>query len=188
MKPLKNLADGEPCQHHGCANHVTHPCECCGRINARGEYRLNGLRCCLKDYNRDGDCHLHHKGHVFKYQEQHPIDEGWYLAFNCVGYCWEVVFYRVSEEAWDTIPYDRGSIYTHWSVLPDKPRAGITFSIEDCEHTCMLKDGKSGMIIQVNSQKLPFDVSVQVPGELEARVITWDKFEHVNGVAFQVRN
>jgi hypothetical protein len=29
--------DGEPCTHRGCAHHMTHPCEVCGRILARGE-------------------------------------------------------------------------------------------------------------------------------------------------------
>jgi hypothetical protein len=29
--------DGEPCEHVGCANHITHPCEYCGRIGARGD-------------------------------------------------------------------------------------------------------------------------------------------------------
>ena len=28
--------DGEPCKHYGCMNHVTHPCEGCHRIGARG--------------------------------------------------------------------------------------------------------------------------------------------------------
>lgn len=28
----KELKDGEPCDHPGCLNHVTHPCEGCGRI------------------------------------------------------------------------------------------------------------------------------------------------------------
>jgi hypothetical protein len=28
------LKDGVPCEHPGCANHVTHPCEGCGRIGA----------------------------------------------------------------------------------------------------------------------------------------------------------
>lgn len=32
-------ADDEPCSHPGCAHHVSHPCEGCGRIEARGEYR-----------------------------------------------------------------------------------------------------------------------------------------------------
>jgi hypothetical protein len=41
MKPTKDLKDGEPCQHPGCANHVTHPCECCGRTQARGKYEAN---------------------------------------------------------------------------------------------------------------------------------------------------
>lgn len=34
--------DGEPCDHKGCASHITHPCECCGRTGARGEiWRTN---------------------------------------------------------------------------------------------------------------------------------------------------
>ena len=28
---------GQPCDHPGCASHVSHPCERCGRIAARGE-------------------------------------------------------------------------------------------------------------------------------------------------------
>ena len=32
----KTFREGEPCHHPGCANHVTHPCEGCGRIAARG--------------------------------------------------------------------------------------------------------------------------------------------------------
>lgn len=28
------LRDGEPCSHTGCASHVTHPCEGCGRRRA----------------------------------------------------------------------------------------------------------------------------------------------------------
>ena len=37
MKDIKKipnikLRDGEPCSHTGCLNHITHPCEGCGRI------------------------------------------------------------------------------------------------------------------------------------------------------------
>ncbi len=32
------LKDGEPCSHPGCVNHLTHPCEQCGRV---GAVRLN---------------------------------------------------------------------------------------------------------------------------------------------------
>jgi hypothetical protein len=28
--------DGEPCEHTGCLNHVSHPCESCKRIAGRG--------------------------------------------------------------------------------------------------------------------------------------------------------
>lgn len=31
-EPIEHLKDGEPCGHHGCLNHITHPCEGCGRI------------------------------------------------------------------------------------------------------------------------------------------------------------
>jgi hypothetical protein len=30
---FKKYRDGEPCSHKGCLNHVSHPCECCGRFN-----------------------------------------------------------------------------------------------------------------------------------------------------------
>ena len=62
-----------------------------------------------------------------------------------------------------------------------------TFTLQDCETTCLLKDGKPAMIIQVNADTEPFDVAAQVPGEPDARYITWDKFERINGVAVQVR-
>jgi len=29
------LRDGEPCSHKGCLNHISHPCEGCGRIGGR---------------------------------------------------------------------------------------------------------------------------------------------------------
>lgn len=37
LPPLPNytklsLRDGEPCSHPGCLNHVSHPCEGCGRV------------------------------------------------------------------------------------------------------------------------------------------------------------
>jgi hypothetical protein len=31
----RKYADGEPCGHPGCCNHVTHPCEDCGRIGCK---------------------------------------------------------------------------------------------------------------------------------------------------------
>ncbi len=39
--------DGQPCKHKGCLNHLSHPCEGCGRINAQGivcEAKYNPLR------------------------------------------------------------------------------------------------------------------------------------------------
>jgi hypothetical protein len=33
------LRDGEPCSHPGCLNHLSHPCEGCGRI---GRYPVTG--------------------------------------------------------------------------------------------------------------------------------------------------
>jgi len=29
------MREGEPCSHRGCLNHITHPCEVCGRIGGR---------------------------------------------------------------------------------------------------------------------------------------------------------
>lgn len=44
MKPTRDLEDGEPCQHLGCERHISHPCECCGRIGARGKYKLPAIQ------------------------------------------------------------------------------------------------------------------------------------------------
>ena len=38
---LETLPDGVPCSHPGCLNHVTHPCEGCGRISGRS--KVDGL-------------------------------------------------------------------------------------------------------------------------------------------------
>lgn len=32
---MRKYKDGEPCGHPGCLNHVTHPCEGCGRVAGR---------------------------------------------------------------------------------------------------------------------------------------------------------
>ena len=32
--------DGVPCDHPGCASHIKHPCEMCGRTGARGKITL----------------------------------------------------------------------------------------------------------------------------------------------------
>ena len=50
-KPIKNpfiydgssIPDGQPCGHPGCLNHISHPCEGCGRIGGMGEGK-NGKR------------------------------------------------------------------------------------------------------------------------------------------------
>jgi hypothetical protein len=34
-KQSAGLEDGKPCGHPGCLNHVSHPCEGCGRIGGR---------------------------------------------------------------------------------------------------------------------------------------------------------
>lgn len=33
---MRELRDGEPCDHKGCLNHMSHPCEGCGRIGGKG--------------------------------------------------------------------------------------------------------------------------------------------------------
>lgn len=36
-QPKTVFGDGEPCDHRGCERHLTHQCEGCGRIAARGK-------------------------------------------------------------------------------------------------------------------------------------------------------
>lgn len=33
--------EGVPCPHKGCLNHLTHPCEGCGRIGGKYKWRMN---------------------------------------------------------------------------------------------------------------------------------------------------
>lgn len=35
--------DGQPCNHRGCLNHISHPCEGCGRTGGKGIVYYNGL-------------------------------------------------------------------------------------------------------------------------------------------------
>ena len=47
-KKIKQLKDGESCGHTGCLNHISHPCEYCGRIagmNNLVKVDLDGLNC-----------------------------------------------------------------------------------------------------------------------------------------------
>lgn len=43
---FKEFTDGEPCSHKGCLNHVTHPCEYCGRIAGKYPKRLKSCPFC----------------------------------------------------------------------------------------------------------------------------------------------
>jgi len=47
------MKDGQPCSHPGCASHVTHPCECCGRAQGRTvAQKLFDLRMLVKQMRR----------------------------------------------------------------------------------------------------------------------------------------
>jgi len=35
---LRWVKSGEPCDHRWCLNHISHPCEGCGRIAGRGDF------------------------------------------------------------------------------------------------------------------------------------------------------
>jgi hypothetical protein len=53
MELFKN---GVPCSHPGCLNHITHPCEVCGRFGARTTdgFRVKEiLRICTNWHNGD---------------------------------------------------------------------------------------------------------------------------------------
>jgi hypothetical protein len=38
------LINGQPCSHPGCMNHITHPCEECGRIGRRKIHRFDIMK------------------------------------------------------------------------------------------------------------------------------------------------
>jgi len=35
MRENRTLRSGEPCRHPGCLSHISHSCECCGRVGGR---------------------------------------------------------------------------------------------------------------------------------------------------------
>lgn len=39
---MRELREGEPCDHPGCLLHITHPCEGCGRIGGRPMKKFTG--------------------------------------------------------------------------------------------------------------------------------------------------
>ena len=39
----RKLKNGEPCEHRGCLDHVSHPCEGCGRIGGRSAFAPSEL-------------------------------------------------------------------------------------------------------------------------------------------------
>ena len=41
----KTVEPGEPCDHPGCLNHVTHPCEGCGRVAGENHWDPCSGRC-----------------------------------------------------------------------------------------------------------------------------------------------
>jgi hypothetical protein len=49
-----HFKDLEPCEHKGCIAHTSHPCEVCGRINAKGEITINRFKYdnLINKYNR----------------------------------------------------------------------------------------------------------------------------------------
>lgn len=49
--------DGEPCGHTGCANHLLHPCEGCGRIGMRvdGELEATFSQCFQEAFKYQSD-------------------------------------------------------------------------------------------------------------------------------------
>lgn len=55
-EPLQTVyKDGEPCDHPGCSQHVTHPCEGCGRIMGKEQRQIrnpisrSSSSCCRGD-------------------------------------------------------------------------------------------------------------------------------------------
>ena len=53
------MRDGEPCSHPGCLNHISHPCEVCGRIAGQRtiEFALESYKFGFS-VTYDGDKHM----------------------------------------------------------------------------------------------------------------------------------
>jgi hypothetical protein len=62
----------------------------------------------------------------------------------------------------------------------------MTFTGSEFDLHVVMKDGRIGIVIQINAQVDPYDVAVQVPGEANARYMAWDKLERVGGLIVEV--
>ena len=52
---FKIYKDGEPCKHPGCLQHVTHPCEGCGRIAGKYDI-LQKIFAKIAEFERENSC------------------------------------------------------------------------------------------------------------------------------------
>jgi len=85
------MREGEPCSHRGCLNHISHPCEGCGRIGGRSKnMQERTIELALEAYNYgfsvtyDGDKHKIMFGTFCNHCGEHFEDEK--LTVSC-GKC-----------------------------------------------------------------------------------------------------
>lgn len=55
----KDLKNGEPCDHPGCLNHTTHPCEGCGRIGGISVKTIRLYKCPAESMGNCDGCYLY---------------------------------------------------------------------------------------------------------------------------------
>ncbi len=51
----REYKDGEPCRHKGCLNHISHPCEGCGRIAGKNTKEMKEVKEAIKIMNKLSD-------------------------------------------------------------------------------------------------------------------------------------
>lgn len=70
---MSKYKNGEPCSHPGCLNHLTHPCEVCGRIG--------GVPPPPADKDKEGKMHCKVCGKIFSGNTKE--DGIMHIAYDC---------------------------------------------------------------------------------------------------------
>jgi len=146
-KERSGYKDGEPCGHIGCAKHITHPCEGCGRIGSREEIRAVGLSSFAAPLK---DCLA--QLFDFSHAQLHTL-EGKETTDPRYGVSPRTVMQKFGTE------FIRGTVPDLWVILMEKTildyqRVGLPLLIHDLrfEDECKLVRDHGGVVVHIQGR------------------------------------
>lgn len=61
------------------------------------------------------------EGKAWKTRDVSPTRDGRFLVWDSRFKQWGIGFWLAREQAWESVPYDRGGRFTHWMNVPEDP-------------------------------------------------------------------